>query len=327
MAKTKRRKLLKIFLFSLLAIFVILNAIAAIQAYKLTHYKEGAKPLTTNTQFSTADKVQAAIFGIDVPRPKTKEYPNRAYDSLTIRIDDNNWLDTWVLRTKTAKQGFILLFHGYMDEKSSMLYRAYRLLNMGYDVMLVDFRGGGGSSGSRSTIGYLEAEDVKIAYDHVLHNMREEDIYLLGFSMGAAAVIKAQSDYEMFVKGIIIEAAYGSFYDTVAARLDLYGVPRFPMCHLLVFWGGVENGFNPMDANPQEFAKNITVPALVMCGLKDPYVSQAETQTIFDNLGSSNKKLQFFAKSSHHSYLRKHRKEWISTVSSFLESTVNKDMY
>ena len=314
-------------LFSLLGLFVILNIIAAIQAYKLTHFDEDAKSLKKESRLSLLEKIQMGICGIDVPRPETEFHPRREYQIIQIQVDEERSLEACVLRTDSLKQGFVLLFHGYMEEKFSMLARGYKLMDMGYDVVLTDFMGAGGSYGNQTTIGYLEAENVKSVDDYVLQNMQDENIYLYGFSMGAAAITRAQSKYNMFVKGIVLEATYGTFHGTVTARFDLLNLPHFPMSYLLVFWGGVMNGFNPMDANPQEFAKDITVPALVMCGLKDPYISREETQRIFDNLGSHNKELKFFPEATHQSYLRKYPKEWKSTVSSFLKSTVNQDMY
>ena len=325
--KKKSKKILLICLITILVVFILMNVSAALNAYKLTHFSANAKPLTEGTQLSAFEKIRFELLGLDIPRPIASEYPKHPYKTLKIRVDNNRSLEAWHIRTDSLKQGIVLLFHGYMDEKSTMLQRGEILLDMGYDVLLVDFMGAGGSYGSQTTIGYLEAENVKAVYDYVLQEMREENIYLLGFSMGAAAITKAQSEYEMYIKGIILEATYGTFAGTVAARFDRLNVPRFPMAHLVVFFGGVINGFNPMEANPQDYVKNITVPTLVMCGSKDPNITHEETQMIFDNLMSENKVLKFFPDSAHESYLKKYPQEWRDVVTSFLDSTINEEMY
>lgn len=40
--------------------------------------------------------------------------------------------------------------------------------------------------------------------------------------------------------------------------------PTFPMTGLLVFWGGVQNGFWAFGHNPTAYAKKISCPTLVL---------------------------------------------------------------
>ncbi|MCC6370727.1 MAG: hypothetical protein IT236_06980 [Bacteroidia bacterium] len=54
-----------------------------------------------------------------------------------------------------------------------------------------------------------------------------------------------------------------------------------------------------------------------MYGLKDEEVSNEETMAIFSNL-KGPKTLKTFAPAAHENYLKKYHKEWVISVSGFL---------
>jgi alpha-beta hydrolase superfamily lysophospholipase len=105
----------------------------------------------------------------------------------------------------------------------------------------------------------MEAEQVKTAFDYLTGN-REQNIYLFGTSMGAVAAMKAVSDLNIKPKGIIIECPFGTMYETVCSRFKTMNAPAFPMAGLLVFWGGLQNGFWAFGHNPVAYASNIKCP-------------------------------------------------------------------
>lgn len=185
--------------------------------------------------------------------------------------------------------------------------------------MLVDFMGAGGSEGNQTTIGYKEAEQVKSCFDYILAK-QEKKIYLFGTSLGAAAILKSIHDYDIKPAGIIIECPFSSLYQTTAARFKSLNVPDFPMAGLLVFWGGLQNGFWGFSFKPVEYAKSVDCPALFFYGEKDEKVSRHETDAIFSNLKGS-KKLITFPEAGHENYLVKYGKEWTREVENFLSNS------
>jgi alpha-beta hydrolase superfamily lysophospholipase len=209
------------------------------------------------------------------------------------------------------------MFHGYIASKSTMLERAEELYKMGYDLLLVDFMGSGGSEGYESTIGYKEGREVRDVYEY-LRSSGERNIYLFGTSMGAAAILKAMDQYpDMEPKGIILECPFGSMYQTVCARFGSMGAPTFPMAALLVFWGGAINGFWAFGHNPAEYAKAVECPTLLLCGGEDERVSRGEIDDIYANL-QGEKQLRIYSKARHESYLNKYRREWLADIRGFL---------
>ncbi len=295
-----------------------MNIVAFFHAYKFTHFTDARVEKTKDAKhLSYLDKLKALFFGIDNPRPKSKILPNRPYETVTIQ--SNKRIEGWWIQGDSSK-GTVIFFHGFSGEKSTMLDRAEVLMRLGYNALLIDFMGSGGSEGNQTTVGYLEADEVKSCFDFVKQK-GETAIYLFGTSMGAAAVLKAEHDYKMNPKGLLVECPFGSMYATTCARFDRMGVPSFPMAGLLDFWGGVQNGFWAFNNNPTEFAKDIHCPVLLMYGRKDETVSEAETKEIFSNLQSPQKDLKIYPNAAHENFLKQYRVDWTQDVAEFMEKT------
>jgi pimeloyl-ACP methyl ester carboxylesterase len=94
-------------------------------------------------------------------------------------------------------------------------------------------------------------------------------------------------------------------------------VPAFPMAGLLVFWGGVENGFWPFGHKPVDYAKKIACPALLLWGEQDKNVSRQEIESIYNNL-PGEKILKTYSLAGHENYLIKYKSQWTKDVADFL---------
>jgi uncharacterized protein len=309
----KRKKVIRILLWSILLLFLLLNGVAYMHAYKFTHFADPSIERTPK-ELSFGQKLGLLFTGVDNPKPLNKAFPNKPYQ--VIKVQSNVELDCWFMKKDSAK-GTVLLFHGYGGEKSSMLDKAEVFLGLGYNTMLVDFMGSGGSGGRRTTIGFEEAIEVRDCYNYLI-NGGYTNIHLFGTSMGAVAIMKAIKDYNLQPKSIIIECPFGSMYKTVCARFETYDVPTFPMAGLLMFWGGTQNGFWAFSHNPTQYAKSIQCPTLLLYGEKDERVSREEIDAIFSNL-KGNKKLIIYPFAGHENYLLKYRTEWTQDVRTFLQ--------
>lgn len=310
------RKTIKKLIWTFAILFILMNVIAIFHSHKFTHFAESNSEKTKSpTKLSTGQKISTLLFGVNNPKPINEITPSNVFK--TINIESNKKIECWDIKVTNSK-GTIILFHGYGGNKSSMLDKAEVFRNLGYNTFLVDFMGSGGSEGNQTTIGFLEAEQVKSSYEYVKQK-GEKSIFLFGTSMGAVAIMKAISDYKIKPQGIIIECPFGLMYKTVCARFESMNVPTFPMAGLLVFWGGIQNGFWGFGHNPTEYAKKITTPTLLMHGLKDEKVSLEEIDEIFLNL-KGQKELKIYENAGHENYLNKYKNEWTEDVSKFLKA-------
>ncbi len=302
--------------FTLLVGFIIVNIVAYNHAYRFSHFEITSNEKTSKPEaLNLLNKLKVLVLGITNPKPKNTKFPNITYEVVKLTTQDKYELDTWYIKHDNAI-GTVALFHGYTGTKSDLINEAYAFHKLGYNTLLVDFFGSGSSTGNKTTIGYYEAEDVKKVYDFLV-SKKESNIILYGVSMGAVAITKATANYTLHPSAIILECPYGSLLNTVQNRFDLMGIPSFGFAELLVFWGGIQNGYWGFNLNTIDFAKDIHIPTFVMHGKNDQRASLAEVEKVFDNLAGF-KKLKLFENTEHESFYRKFPKEWSNEVTLFL---------
>lgn len=308
----KKRLWLKRTLWLMAVVCIGINIVAAVHAYKFTHFTKSCAAKTSMEQ-GFWSKVGLVFTGVDNPRPENSSVPLQPFES--INIEGEIPVSCWFIAADSAI-GTVVVCHGYGGCKSSMLDKADEFLAMGYSVLLPDFMGCGDAHGDQCTIGFYESAQVKSCCRY-LAERGEQNVFLFGTSMGAVAIMKSLHEDSLCAVGAILECPFGSMYQTTCARFDMMGAPRFPMAGLLVFWGGVENAFGAFGHNPVEYAKDIHVPVLLLYGEKDPKVSRSEIDAIYANLGVP-KNLVTFAEAGHENYLNGYLMPWRKAVLEFL---------
>jgi pimeloyl-ACP methyl ester carboxylesterase len=311
----KFRKPYKRILYSLLLIFILFNVIIINQAYHFTHFYEHGtvKPIAEQTN-SFWGMAGVALFGLKQEK-LVGSVPDSAYTNVKLKTKDGLTLDAWLIRMPNAK-GTIALFHGHGSEKSANLSQSNEFNELGYSTLLVDFRAHGKSEGNTCTIGYREAEDVKLAYDY-LKNSGEKNIILYGISLGAATITKAIADYGLTPAKIILEMPFASLPGTVEGKMRMSGLPGEPIGGFLTFWGSALNGFWAFDMKPKEFVKKINCPVLLQWGRKDKGVTETEIKEIFENIPSS-KKFVVYENSGHQNLYENEPEKWEDNIEEFL---------
>lgn len=296
-------------------LFVAVNVIAIFHAYRFTHFSEASEERVRKPEeYSFLQRVEALFLGVPNHKLAITQRPTMPYE--TIRLEGEENLVCWSIPADSAK-GTVVLFHGYKNNKSSMVERAAFFVQQGYNALLVDFAASGESDGHTCTVGHREAEQVKRAYDHV-RAQGQENIHLFGNSMGAAAITKAMKDHDMEVETLMLECPFGSMYQTTCARFSILGVPQVPLAGILLFWGGAINGFWAFSHNPQDYAASIETPTLLLYGEQDSRVSPEETEAIYQAL-AGEKKLLTFPATGHEDYLINNASTWKSGVINWME--------
>jgi uncharacterized protein len=312
----KKRKWYKKILFVILLLFLLLNLVAIMQAYRLTHfYEHGTVETVAEQTDGFWGKARVALFGLKQEK-LVGTVPDSAFTNVKLKTKDGLTLAAWFIQVPNAK-GTVALFHGLGSEKSANLSQSNFFNEMGYSTLLVDFRAHGQSDGNTCTIGYQEAEDVKLAYNY-LKNNGEQNILLYGISMGAATVTKAVADYHLTPAKIILEMPFASLPNTVEGKMRMAGLPAEPIAGILTFWGGIINGFWAFNIKPKDFVKEIKCPVLLQWGKKDKGVTETEINEIFKNITSS-KQLVVYENSGHENLYENEPEKWEEKVEEFLE--------
>jgi alpha-beta hydrolase superfamily lysophospholipase len=310
----KLKKLLKISLFLVILLSVVVNIIVIFHAYNFTHFSTTIKPKTKSpSNLSFIEKLSILTFGVTNPRPINSLTPSQNYE--TIYLQSNKKIACWLIKQPKSK-GTVILFHGYGGNKALLLDKSDIFIALGYNTLLVDFSGSGNSEGNQTTIGFHESLQVRACYEY-LQKQGETTIIMFGTSMGAVAIMKAVSEYQILPTKLILECPFGTMLQTVEKRCENMHMPSFPLANLLVFWGGTINNFDAYSHNPIEYANNINISTLLLYGEKDKNVTKTEITTIFSNL-KGHKTLKTYQHAGHENYLIKYRNKWIKDISSFL---------
>jgi alpha-beta hydrolase superfamily lysophospholipase len=307
----------------LLIAFALLNLLAYLHARSMLTYSAEAARTPPPQSLSVCQKLKVLVCGVTIPRPENTRTPHElglASETLHVAADGDAKLECWLLAPPNPR-GTVLLFHGYAACRSSLLDEARAFYEMGFRAILVDFRGGGGSDGCGTTLGYHEAEDVAAMVRHVRATGRPGPLILYGQSMGGAAVLRSIAALDVRPDAVIVESVFGRMLGAVRNRFALMGLPAFPAAELIVFWGGMQVGFSGFEHNPAEYARACTCPALVLHGLEDRHATPEESAAIHEHL-AGHKTLVSFPGVGHTSLHRAAPETWRAAVESFLATQV-----
>ena len=302
----------------LLAQIILLNVSAALHAYKLTHfYSNAGSANAKTTSRNIFSKTWKLFVGPRIVKSLIRELPQFEFETIRLKTRNNLNIEAWYCPVDSAK-GTVILFHGISSNKSFLIPEASEFRKSGFNVMLVDLRAHGNSGGSNCTIGFLESEEVSLAYDYATKRLSKK-IFLYGVSMGAVIITKAISEYGLKPEGVILEMPFASLYDHMKARVRTLGFPEQPFGVLVTFWTGLERGFNGFNHKTSFYSEKVYCPVLMQWGAKDNFALKSETNEIFAHLASSNKKLVIYKNAGHESLFYNEPEKWKNEIREFLE--------
>ncbi len=304
----------------LLVQFLLINISAALYAYKFTHVYDNPSLRNAKPAKNIFVKTWRLFSGPRQPKSILSETPTFPFDTIKLKTANGILIDAWYSKTDSTAKGTVILFHGITANKGMLLDEAYGFRYQGYNVMLVDFRAHGNSTGQTTTIGIREAEEVKLAFDFIA-GKGQKTIFLWGLSMGAVVVAKAVADYDLKPSGVILEMPFASLQTHLQARAranGFQGFPEKPFGFFVTWWMGMERGFNGFKHKTTSYVKKIQCPVLMQYGALDSYVVKSETDKVYTAIASANKKLIVYDRAGHESLAQHDPIKWRIEIERFL---------
>ncbi len=190
----------------------------------------------------------------------------------------------------------VIIAPGWFMTKDSKSFKEISEFFSQYaDVFAMDFRGHGRSSGfytftSKEILDILTVTD----YAHKTYN----DIYLVGFSLGAAIVIEAATKRD-YVKKIIAISAPAEFskIENQMWRKEAW-IPTLQKCELKRWFSIRPGNINGKKVNPVDIIQKVKAPTLFLAGEKDPTVFNWHTQSLYEK-AVCKKDYELFENCSH----------------------------
>ncbi len=188
---------------------------------------------------------------------------NLPFDDLHIPVDASSQIHAWWIPAEKQSAKVILYFHGngYVLESEVVRTPAHEALPLhqtGANLLLVDYRGYGGSSPVQ-TNGPRSAEDARAAMRYLIEqrHLAPSDIYIAGWSIGSgvATQLAVESPHSA---GLILLSPISSVYD-VANQDLLYSTLLRPSQ-----W--IDNANNFENKNK---IVSVHIPVLIVSGTAD----------------------------------------------------------
>ncbi len=221
-----------------------------------------------------------------------------------VTVADGVEIDAWVIRSRLSDRqagrdgglfeskltrGTVVLLHPLMAGKAWFLGLGERLADRGWDVVLMDLRGHGYSSGAYTTWGVREKQDGKAVMDELLETEPiHERIYVCGSSMGAGVAIQYAA-IDPRCKGVIAIAPPIAAVEVFRKMLFLLPRTRFDKA---VDRAGELADFDPADASALAAAQKLQCPLMVVQGRWDMLVPVDQAEAVFDAAETPKKYIQ-----------------------------------
>lgn len=141
-------------------------------------------------------------------------FGNQSFEELMIKTSDGKLINALLFKADSSK-GVIFYLHGNAGSLESWGTVAQLYTYMNYDVFILDYRGFGKSEGKINGEKQL-FEDNQIAYNKLKERYKEENIILLGYSIGTALVAKLAADNNP--KLMILQAPFYSFAEMLSKQ-------------------------------------------------------------------------------------------------------------
>src|SRR4051812_19161615 len=179
-------------------------------------------------------------------------------------------LRAWWIPSAQADAKVVLYLHGNDGNVSTSVREVQPLRELGYSVLLIDYRGYGASDGRFPSEASVY-EDAEAAWTYLVQSeVKPRDLYIYGHSLGGAIAIELARRHPE-AAGLVVESSFTSIYEM--SRLDR----RYAWLPVKQF---LTHRFQSIDKVAQ-----LGLPVLYIHGTADEVVPFAMGRRLFDASG------------------------------------------
>lgn len=158
-----------------------------------------------------------------VPVPTMYHLP---YEAVHIKVSSEVTLHAfWIHQERSAHVPTVVYFHGNAGNMGHRLQNALGMYHsLHCNVLLVEYRGYGLSTGEPSESGFYSDARAAIDYLHTRHDLDHTQVILFGRSLGGAVCIDVAADpvYGQKLLCVVVENTFTSIPDMAAELIHPY---------------------------------------------------------------------------------------------------------
>ena len=197
-------------------------------------------------------------------------------EDYTLPSYDGYELHAVLLRPKEESDRYVILSHGYTDNRWGSLKYARLYLERGWNCILWDLRGHGANKPTHCTYGQREGRDLaEVVKDARRRWGTEITLGLHGESLGAATTISALA-YDPQVDFAVVDCPFADIVNVLEGKAPA-PVVQWASVGALLRWGTPLTGMRPIDA-----LKRSWVPLLLIHGDADTFISPENSRRLYD---------------------------------------------
>ncbi len=235
----------KIYLPTLIAIFLIIFAYLATMTYKFLNQSKYVYFPTEYIGFSPKD------IGL-------------RYEDIYFFASDGTRINGWYI--PSGKEYTLLIFHGNGGNISDRIGLIKIFNKIGLSIFIIDYRGYGKSSGEPSEEGtYLDASG---AWDYLVKKKKVNPKKIIVYGRSLGGPIAAKVAKESKPAALVLDSTFTSIKDIGA---ELY--PYLPV-----------NKFFKYDYNTINYLKHVNCPVMVIHSREDDYIPFEHGQKVYDSI-------------------------------------------
>ncbi len=243
-------------------------------------------------------------------------------EPLILFTSDGLRLHAWIQLSRIADpDNWVLVLHGYRSDRSSLHMRRRFFIRRGYNVVVLHFRGHGGSDPSRISYGFHERNDVAAAFSFIrsIFPERRLRIGIDAVSMGAAAASYAVRDGLIDPDWMILESCYDNIRHALKNRLAMrFGKSLTP----LIAWP-IETVVEQLvqlraeNLDPARALESARCPILVLAGDSEKVLKTVEIEYLLGCIPEP-KRCVLFPGAGHQDLLMYDPRRYIKAAQAFL---------
>jgi uncharacterized protein len=203
----------------------------------------------------------------------SKEITLTSFDGLTLHGYDANF----------KYDNYAILVHGYRGDGLELSRVAQKFYQLHFNILEIDLRGHGKSSGNYIGMGYDDSKDLLLWIKYLNKSYPHSKIILFGISMGAATVMMAAGSNPKNVQLVIEDAGYESIWEEFKYQIHgLFHLPIFPFLYLTSFITKLKAHYSFKDGDVINMVRKAKMPMLFIHGTDDTFINVNNAYHLYD---------------------------------------------
>lgn len=207
-----------------------------------------------------------------VPSPEVLKFTK---EDRFFTAEDGTLIHAWRLPVKGKKRGTIYFLHGNAQNLSYHVANVFWLVDKGWEVVIIDYRGYGRTAGDPD---FASVQQDALAGYQALLNERQDNspVIVWGQSLGASIAVNMVADLpeDKRPQGLIIDSAFSSHQKIVREKLGSFWLTYLFQYPLSWF---ITDTYAP----ERSMARIQHVPVLIVHSENDPVISASHAKTLY----------------------------------------------